>query len=63
MKYMVAGLIAPFALALLYAIPLWLVRRYFPRAEPYLFGPLYNVGHLIGRMSAALVRPFRRPRA
>jgi hypothetical protein len=60
MKYLVAGLLAPFLLPLILAIPLWLIRRFAPRLESYFYGPLYNVGYLMGRTSAQTVRAIRR---
>jgi len=44
----IAAALAPTFWVLVFAVPLWLTRRFFPRAEKYLFGPLYNVGWLIG---------------
>lgn len=49
LKYLVAGVMAPLFWVLVFAVPLWLTRKLFPRAEKYLFGPLYNVGWLMGR--------------
>lgn len=60
MKYLVAGLIAPFLLAFVLAVPLWLIRRFAPRLEPIFYGPLYNVGYLIGRIAGQTIRAIRR---
>jgi hypothetical protein len=60
MTYFVAGLIAPFVIALLLAVPLWIIRRLFPSAEPYFYGPISNVGYLIGRIAGQTLRAIRR---
>lgn len=60
LRYLVSGLIAPFVLATVLAVPLWIIRRYFPRAEPYFYGPLYNVGRLMGSALGRLIRAVRR---
>lgn len=61
MKYFVAGLLAPLFWVLVIAIPLFLVRRYFPRAEKYLFGSVtYGLGWITGRTLGLLRRATRR---
>lgn len=39
---------------------LWLTRRWFPRAERFLFGPLYNLFHAIGWLIGRAARQVRR---
>lgn len=56
----IGSALAPLLWTLVFAVPLWLTRRYFPRAEKYLFGPLYNVGWLIGRSIRSCRRVVRR---
>jgi hypothetical protein len=53
------NLLAPFVWAVLLGVALWLTRR-FPRAVPYLFGPLSNVGYLIGYLVGRGLRAIRR---
>lgn len=38
------------------AVPLWLIRRYYPPAERWLYGPLYNVCHAIGKAAGRAIR-------
>jgi hypothetical protein len=59
MKYLVAGLFAPLFVVLVLAVPLWLTRLFAPRLESYLFGPLYNVGYLIGCTARRLGQAIR----
>lgn len=52
--------LAPLFWATILALCLWFVRRFFPRSEPYLFGPISNVGYLIGLGAGRLWRPIAR---
>lgn len=45
-----------FVWAALLATLLWLTRRYIPRAERFLFGPLYNLFHAIGWQVGRAIR-------
>lgn len=66
-KYALAGFLR-FALepvflwvwCLILAVPLWLIRRYYPPAEKYVYGPLYNGFFAIGRMLGRCFRAARR---
>jgi hypothetical protein len=44
----------------LLAVPLWLIRRYYPPAEKYIFGSLYNGLYAIGRIAGRWLRAARR---
>jgi hypothetical protein len=48
--------VVPIMVAAILAVPLWICRRWFPRAERVLFGPLYNVTYSIGRAAGRAVR-------
>jgi hypothetical protein len=54
------NLLAPFVWAVLLGLFLWLFRRLFPRAVPYFFGPISNVGYLIGLLAGRACRAIRR---
>jgi hypothetical protein len=47
----------------LLAVPLWLIRRYYPPAEKYIYGPLHNGFYAIGRTLGRLLRRLRGPTA
>lgn len=47
MRYFFSALLAPLLWGFLLAVCLWLTRRFFPRAEYYLFGPLKRTDSLI----------------
>jgi hypothetical protein len=59
MKYMLAGLIAPFFWLIVLSAALWATRRFLPRAESWLFAPL---GVTVRRAWRAMTAA-RRPRA
>lgn len=40
MKNLIAGLLAPFFWLIVLSLSLWVTRRFFPRAESWLFAPL-----------------------
>lgn len=45
------GILAPFLWVLLLAVPLWLIRRYAPKTEAWLYSPISSViRRLAGRM-------------
>jgi hypothetical protein len=44
----------------LLAVPLWLIRRYYPPAEKYIYGPLHNGFYAIGRTVGRCLRAARR---
>ncbi len=48
------GTIAPLLVVFALAVPLWLIRRFAPRAERYIYGPLFNVFYVIGRSAGRL---------
>lgn len=52
-------------LVFLLAIPLWVLRRHFPRSAPWLWRggwfPLYSIGYLMGRLISK--KPSKRARA
>ncbi len=58
--YAVAGFlratVVPVVVAAVLAVPLWLIRRYYPKAERYVYGPLFNVFYAIGRSVGRLFR-------
>lgn len=56
---MIAGMIAPFILAFVYTIPLWVLRNYWPKGEDYFYGPLYHVGKFIGYQLRRLLQAVR----
>lgn len=56
------GLIGPFFWILVTAIPLWLIRKYAPRAEWWLYTPLSQViRRLVARVRAGRLTVLRRP--
>jgi hypothetical protein len=58
---LLAGIVAPFFWIAFWAVLLWLTRRLAPRWEPYIWGPGYNLGYLIGRKLGSRRRAVRRP--
>ncbi len=57
MSYFLAGVLRPFFWLIVLSISLWAVRKCFPRAEKYLFGPAFPT---IGLAVRRLVRAIRR---
>ena len=59
-QYMLASFlrmtIVPVIAAAILAVPLWICRRWFPRAERWLYGPLYFVLFAIGRSAGRVAR-------
>ena len=59
-EYAVAGFlrttIVPVIAAFLLAIPLWLIRKVYPPAEKYIYGPLENLCYAIGKIAGRIVR-------
>lgn len=58
-KYALEAFLAPFFWAGILGTLLWLTRRIYPPAVDYLFGPISNVGYLIGKLAGRLVRAVR----
>ena len=54
--------VVPVVAAAVLAVPLWLMRRYTPRAARWLYGPLYDVTFAIGRAAGRAVHRLIRPR-
>jgi hypothetical protein len=57
MSYLIAGVLAPLFWLLVLSVSLWLVRRYVPGAESWLFAPLCVT---VRRSWRALTRALRR---
>lgn len=55
----IVGAIAPFFWLVAVAVPLWLVRRYAPRAEWWLMSPISKV---IGRLASSALEAVRQAR-
>lgn len=53
------GMLAPLFWLVVLAVPLWLIRKYAPKAEWWLYTPLSKV---IGRLAKRAGRPRRLPR-
>lgn len=57
MKYLIAGLLQGLFWWLVLGLALWLTRRYFPRAEAWLFAPVTQaIGRCWRALRAALSR-------
>ena len=53
---LLVAFLATLVSATILALALWVVRRFFPRSEDYLFGPISNVGYLMGKLAGRAVR-------
>ena len=48
--------VLPVIVVAVLAVPLWLIRRYAPRLERWIYGPLYYPLFVIGRLAGRAIR-------